>query len=59
MGEKDEKYTFLHNLLQPRNVEETREMYSKWAENYEEVILNFNYISSFKTNIELIFFSIR
>jgi hypothetical protein len=58
MGEKDEKYAFLHNLLQPRNVEETGEMYSKWAENYEQVILNFNYIQSFKTNIQLISLSI-
>jgi hypothetical protein len=37
MGEKDQKYEFLHNLLQPRNVEETGEMYSKWAEKYDEV----------------------
>jgi len=44
MAQQDEKHKFLHNLLQPRNVDETQEMYSQWAEKYEEVIQIFKII---------------
>jgi hypothetical protein len=42
MEEQDVKITtFLKHLLKPRSIEETQEIYSEWAEKYDEVNKNF------------------
>jgi hypothetical protein len=56
MGEQDLKITtFLKHLLKPRTIEETQEVYSEWAEKYDEVNktfqLNFEFFNKYRNVI--------